>query len=123
MANDKDRDDGPSDEVATFIELDRRHRAAMQQELEVLRRFDTLGVRLQCAVQDVHDEAFAVRDEHDQPTMAVPMDVWEEMTVALKAIHHAAIDLAFGKPQAQSQPPECSICRSRHGKEIQHACE
>lgn len=93
------------------------------RELEVLRRFEVLGVRLQRAVQDVRDEAFAVRDEHDQPTMAVPMDVWEEMILALKAIHDTAHTIAFGKPQAQSQPPECSICRSRHGKEIQHACE
>lgn len=96
------------------------------RELETLRKFDALGVRLQRAVQDAQDSGYRYPADNDEPGFWVPDDEWLEVMAALKAIYDTAHDLAFPKPQPQSSQPlpaECSICRRRHGKEIQHACE
>lgn len=50
-------------------------------------------------------------------------DQFEQIRIALEVMHARLARVAVkGKPD-ESYHPVCSICRSRHGREVEHPCE
>jgi hypothetical protein len=60
-----------------------------------------------------HDES-----SHTQPPENISMGNWRQLLRDVTSEYPEVFGI-----HPHPEPPECYICRRRHGNEIQHACE